>query len=195
MAEHSVKIFFNFRSPYCYLVSRSLFEQLESYKADIKWRSLGGWDGRSPPDRAKVKVPLTRQDVSRWCKRLSIPFNPPPITTDPTPAAKLAFVAEDNGCLPAYVKAVMWAEWAEGQDIGEAAVLRTVAEPLGISGAAVDAGLANEAYDQRLQANWDEAKSLGVIGVPTCVIGEEIFWGNDRLDFLLEHLDDLGLKR
>ena len=63
VSRTSVKVFFNFRSPYCYLVSHSLFERLAAYDVALEWRSLGGWDGRSSPDRAKVKVPLTRQDA------------------------------------------------------------------------------------------------------------------------------------
>ena len=69
MAAIDIRVFFNFRSPYCYLVSLSLFERLQAYEVTLVWRSLGGWDGRSPPERAKVKVPLTRQDVGRWCRR------------------------------------------------------------------------------------------------------------------------------
>lgn len=192
MSKPVVKIFFNFRSPYCYLVSHSLFPRLDAYDIEIAWRSLGGWDGRSPPERAKVKIPLTRQDVSRWCRRLDVPFNPPPMTTDPTPAALLAFAAEGAGLLTPYVEAVMWAEWAEGQDIGQAAVLAAVAQKIGLDSGAVDKALNSNEYRLRLQDNWAEAIELGVIGVPTFVVGEEIFWGNDRLDFLLEHLHELG---
>lgn len=195
MATHPLKIFFNFRSPYCYLVSRSLFERLGQYDIDVEWRSLAGWDGRSAPERAKVKVPLTRQDVRRWCKRLSIPFNPPPITTDPTPAAMVSFAAEEAGVLPAYVKQVMWAEWAEGLDIGQTEVLHQVGEQCGLDTGQVDTALSSAANTASLGANWDEAQSLGVIGVPSFVVGEEIFWGNDRLDFVEEFLEELGLKK
>ena len=106
MSRTAVRIFFNFRSPYCYLASHSLLPRLAAFDIDILWRSLGGWDGRSPPERAKVKVPLTRQDVARWCRRMQVPFNPPPISTDPTPAALVAFAAEDAGLLAHYVQSV-----------------------------------------------------------------------------------------
>ena len=191
MSDTVLKIFFNFRSPYCYLLSQSLFEQLSSFNVKIEWYSLAGWDGRSPPERAKVKVPLTRQDVARWCKRLKIPFNPPPITTDPTPAAKLSFVAEAQDCLQAYVKKVMWSEWAEGKDIGLPEVLNEIGNELGMDSATVEAALNSPENTQRLEDNWAHAQSLGVIGVPSFVIGEEIFWGNDRFDFVLEHLREL----
>ena len=195
MSPTSVKIFFNFRSPYCYLVSHSLFERLAAFDITLEWRSLGGWDGRSPPDRAKVKVPLTRQDVRRWCRRLDVPFNPPPITTDPTPAALVCCAAEAAGLLEAYVKHVMWAEWAEGQDIGDTTVLESIAEAIGMERGQVSAALEDASFSTRVQDNWSEATGLGVIGVPTFVVGEEIFWGNDRVDFLEEHLAELGLKR
>ena len=43
----------------------------------------------------------------------------------------------------------------------------------------------------RLEDNWERAQRLGATGVPTFIIGEDIFWGNDRIDFVEEHLDDL----
>ena len=79
-----LKVFFNFRSPYCYLASKLMFSLLDEYDVNMVWRPLGGWDGRSPPDRAKVKMPLARQDVARWARRMGIPCNPPPPTTNPT---------------------------------------------------------------------------------------------------------------
>ena len=195
MSRTAVRIFFNFRSPYCYLVSHQLFARLAAFDVDILWRSLSGWDGRSPPERAKVKVPLTRQDVARWCRRMQVPFNPPPISTDPTPAALVAFAAKDAGLLGRYVERVMWREWAEGQDIGNTEVLEGVASDIGLPVVAVHAALNDFRLLARLQENWQEAESLGVIGVPSFVVGDQIFWGNDRLDFLEEHLAELGLKK
>lgn len=195
MSRTAVRIFFNFRSPYCYLASHTLFARLGAFDVDIQWRSLGGWDGRSAPERAKVKVPLTRQDVARWCRRMQVPFNPPPISTDPTPAALVAFAAEAAGLLPRYVERVMWREWAEGQDIGLVEVLEGVARDIGLGADAVRGALDDFTHLARLQENWQEAESLGVIGVPTFVVGDQIFWGNDRLDFLEEHLTELGLGK
>ena len=195
MSHTLVRIFFNFRSPYCYLASHRLFARLAAFEVDIAWRSLGGWDGRSPPERAKVKVPLTRQDVARWCRRMQLPFNPPPISTDPTPAALVAFAAEDAGLLAHYVQSVMWREWAQGQDIGQIEVLESVATDIGLAHIAVRGALDDFTLLARLQENWREAESLGVIGVPSFVVEDQIFWGNDRVDFLEEHLTELGLRK
>ena len=195
MSRTTVRIFFNFRSPYCYLASHTLFERLAMFDVDLAWRSLGGWDGRSPPERARLKVPLTRQDVARWCRRMQVPFTPPPVSTDPTPAALLAFAAEAAELLPRYVKRVMWAEWAEGLDIGQLPVLEQVAADIGLARAAVQAAQTNFDYLARLQENWQEAETLGVIGVPSFVVGDQVFWGNDRIDFLEEYLAELGLRK
>lgn len=195
MSRTAVRIFFNFRSPYCYLASHRLFARLAAFDVDILWRSLGGWDGRSPPERAKVKVPLTRQDVARWCRRMQVPFNPPPVSTDPTPAALVACAAEEAGLLGPYVERVMWREWAEGQDIGRTEVLDAVAIDIGLPVSAVRSALDDFRLLARLQENWQEAASLGVIGVPSFVVGDQIFWGNDRIEFLEEHLEELGCTK
>lgn len=190
-----LKLFFNFRSPYCYLASKTLFSLVDDYRVELLWRPLGGWDGRSPPERAKVKVPLTRQDVARWARRMNIPCVPPPITTDPTPAGVVSLLAEEKGCLRDYVLEATHAEWGEGRDIGQQDILCAAAERAGLDAAEVAAALEDPARRQVLEDNWREAQSLGVIGVPTFVIGEQIFWGNDRIDFAREHLQEAGLAR
>ena len=65
-----VKLYFNFRSPYCYLASKRMFDVLWVSDVRVIWRPLGGWKGRSPPERAAYKLPIARQDVARWCKRI-----------------------------------------------------------------------------------------------------------------------------
>ena len=52
----------------------------------------------------------------------------------------------------------------------------------------VSQAINSSALQEKLTSNWEHAQSLGVIGVPSFVIGEEIFWGNDRFDFVLEYL-------
>ncbi len=190
-----VRVFFNFRSPYCYLASKRIFQLLARYQVNVVWRPLGGWDGRSPPDRAKFKLPLARQDVGRWARRMGIPFNPPPPTTEPTPAGAGSLLAEEQGLLPDYVREVMRAGWAESQDIGNIDVLLAVGAAIGLKRGALALAVADPARLARLEANWQEAAGLGVIGVPTLVVEDQIYWGNDRLDFVEDHLKELRLAR
>ncbi|MCL1485395.1 MAG: DsbA family protein [Marinobacter sp.] len=78
-------LYFNFRSPYCYLASSRMFEVFDQYHVNVIWRPLGGWHGRSDPDRAKIKMPIARQDVARWARRFGMPLTPPPKNHGPDP--------------------------------------------------------------------------------------------------------------
>jgi len=190
--EVEVRLFFNFRSPYCYLASKTMFEVLNRFPLRLLWRPLGGADGRSAPDRAKVKMPISRQDAGRWAKRMGIPFQPPPVTTNSVPAGCASLLAEREGLLQPYVEQVMHSEWGEGRDIGDLQVLLDAGEAAGLARDAVEAAAGDPAHLEQLAANWAEAGELGIFGVPTFVVHDQIFWGNDRIDFLREYLEELA---
>ena len=190
-----VFVYFHFRSPYCYLASKNLWPIVDDFHTTLVWRPLGGWDGRSPPDRAKVKVPLARQDLARQCRRMGIPCVPPPITTDATLAGVGSLLAEARGVLRAYIVEMCRAEWAAGLDIGQPAVLNAVAAEVGLEVEEFAAFCEDPANHRRLADHWVEAQDKGVIGVPSVVIDDQVFWGNDRIDFVLEHLNELRLAR
>ena len=97
MNKIDIKVYFNFRSPYCYLASKRMFDVIIAPDIRIIWCPLGGWNGRSSPDRVVYKLPIVRQDVARWCRRLDIPFVPPPMETEPTNAALGSLFAEKVG--------------------------------------------------------------------------------------------------
>ena len=190
-----VKLYFNFRSPYCYIASKTLFQVFDEFHTNLIWRPLGGWTGRSSPDRAKVKVPLTRQDVARITKKMGIPMNPPPMTTEPTKAGAGSLLAEQKDVLRPYLVEMMRAEWAYGLDIGDTDVILSVGDKVGLDRAELTKAIDSPANLAQLEKNWKEAQTLGVIGVPTFVIGENIFWGSDRIEYVLDHLRELRLSR
>ncbi len=190
-----VKLFFNFRSPYCYIASKTMFRVFDDFHTRLLWRPLGGWSGRSSPERAKVKIPLTRQDVSRITRKMGIPMNPPPIDTDPTAAGAVSLLAEARGLLRPWIIEVMRAEWAEGRDIGEEAVLLDIGERVGLAADELSAAIRDPENLARLETNWREAQELGLIGVPSFQVGDALFWGSDRIEYLLDHLADLRLRK
>ncbi len=189
-----VKLFFNFRSPYCYIASKTLFEIYDNYHANLVWRPLGGWSGRSAPDRAKIKIPITRQDVGRITGKMGIPMSPPPITTEPTKAGAASLLAEERGLLREWIVEVMRAEWAQGLDIGDEQVLCDVGAAIGLEKEALQASYTDQNYLKQMESNWNEAQELGLIGVPSFQIGEELFWGSDRIEHVLDHLNSLRLR-
>lgn len=184
-----VEVFFNYRSPYCYLASRRMWALEDQHGARLRVRPLGGWDGRSPPERVKQKLLVVRQDCARWARRFGLPFVPPPPATDPTRAAAGALLALERGLIRPYTIAVMHAAWGEGQDIGQPELLCNAGELAGLPRAELAAALDAPERLATLAGNAAEAAQRGIFGVPTFAIGEELFWGQDRLDFVIEHLE------
>tara|TARA_R110002096_G_scaffold420745_2_gene626040 strand:+ start:16964 stop:17557 length:594 start_codon:yes stop_codon:yes gene_type:complete len=190
-----LNIFFNFRSPYCYLASKKIFSIFDEFHVKMAWKPLGGWSGRSAPDRAKTKLPLARQDVMRYARVMGIPFTPPPKDTEPTLAAVISLIAEEEGVLEPYVVEIMHKEWAEGRNIGDIDVVLDVGAKVGLDKELIQRAVRNEGLFKKLESNWEEAQKKGVFGVPTFVVDDQIFWGNDRIDFLKNHLRELGLRK
>ncbi|MFW2421366.1 MAG: 2-hydroxychromene-2-carboxylate isomerase [Porticoccaceae bacterium] len=191
MSNVDVKIYFNFRSPYCYLASKTLWSIVDDFNVNLLWRPVGGWDLRSPPERAKSKLPIARQDMARFARRLGIPVTPPPVETEPTAAGAGSLYAQQQGLLREYIVETMRIEWAEGKNIGEETVLREVAARIHLDADSLIAASQDPANLAMLTANAAEAAADGAIGVPTFIIDEEIFWGQDRIDFVLEKLTEL----
>ncbi|MEO1231347.1 MAG: 2-hydroxychromene-2-carboxylate isomerase [Myxococcota bacterium] len=189
-----VWVFFNYRSPYCYLATHRMWGIEDAHGGHLVFKPLGGWSGRSPPERAKVKMPIARQDVRRWAKRMKVPCVPPPPTTDPTKAALAALIAVERGLIRPYTNAVMRKEWTEGQDIGDPDVLLPVATGVGLDRAEVIAAFDDPARHAQLEENAQLAAERGIFGVPTFLIGDEIFWGQDRIDFVEEFLDEADVE-
>lgn len=195
MEPFHIKFFFNFRSPYCYLISKSVFSLVDDFNVAFDWYPLGGWDGRSPPERAKTKLPIARADVARWCAQMGIPMNPPPITTDPSRAGAASLYAQAQGQLRPYLVEAMRVEWAFGKDIGQDDALTEIAERAGLDAQAVLAAADNPEHHAALTKNAEIAAEVGVIGVPSIVIDEEVFWGNDRLHFVRDELMARRLRK
>lgn len=133
--------------------------------------------------------------MRRITRKMGIPMNPPPPTTDPSKAGAASLLAEQQGLLRPWIVEVMRAEWARGLDIGDEQVLLDVGERIGLNTEALQASFTDEANLAQLEKNWNEAEELGLIGVPSFKIGEELFWGSDRIEYVLDHLRELRLSR
>jgi 2-hydroxychromene-2-carboxylate isomerase len=130
-------------------------------------------------------------DLQRWARRLSVPLAlPPGFPVASILALRAALEAERLGRLVPYTHAVFRAYWAEGKDIASAEVLAAVASAAGMDGAALV--VAAPGYKEALRRQTQEAVDRGAYGAPTFFVpapdGEEMFVGNDRLDFACEAL-------
>ena len=83
--------------------------------------------------------------------------------------------------LPDFVRATFAANFARDRDISQAEVLGGILDAAGQDGAGLVAQAATPALKQRLRAQTDRARALGIFGAPSFAVGDELFWGNDRL--------------
>jgi 2-hydroxychromene-2-carboxylate isomerase len=87
-----------------------------------------------------------------------------------------------------FALAVMAACWEQGEDISDAAVLKRLAGTLGLDGEALDTRARQPAIKVQLAAATEQAIEDGVFGVPTFKVGQDLFWGADRVHSLLRYL-------
>lgn len=92
-----------------------------------------------------------------------------------------AIAAQRQGCFSAYVEAVMAAMWEDGANMADEAVVREVLTRAGLDADVLLAACADPDVKAELAANTERAAARGAFGVPTFFVGEEMFWGKERL--------------
>jgi 2-hydroxychromene-2-carboxylate isomerase len=141
-----------------------------------------GWDN-SPFNLYPVKGRYMWRDLARICDELNLPLQrPSQFPRNGLLPARVACAAQDEGWLPAFVRNVYTANFAHDRDISDPSVVRQCLEGLVSQ---VDPWLQRAEAPEvkaRLRTNTDRAIELGVFGAPSFVVGDELFWGNDRLE-------------
>jgi 2-hydroxychromene-2-carboxylate isomerase len=137
--------------------------------------------------RAPQRQAYRFMELERFRKHLAVPLNLEPkffpVAADP--AAKVIIAADLAYGTEAAMRltlAIMRACWAEERNIADAATLDEIARGAGLDPAALQAKAAEAAA--KYDAYTEEATARGVFGAPTYAIGKELFWGQDRLEFL-----------
>ena len=141
-------------------------------------------------DEPKAKITNRIIDLHRWARRYKLPFRMPtkfPIKT--SPALRGALAMRHFGKEWDYLEAIFAAYWErDDASIAELESLRPVASALGVDPDRFVALADSAEIRQELIAETDGGLARGVFGAPTFVVGEEIFWGKDRMDFIDEEL-------
>lgn len=139
------------------------------------------------PKRAPERQAYRLKELGRWRERLGVELNlkPAHFPADETRAAETVIAARAEG-LDAMDLAgrFMRAVWAEERDIGLARTIREVVAEAGMDPGALERAAGRYDANAIRAAETDQAVARGVFGAPTYVVGDEIFWGQDRLDFV-----------
>jgi len=182
-----LEFFFDYVSSYSYLAN----SQLATLGADeIVYRPmlLGAVlkaTGNAPPMLVKPRAKYLLQDLQRWADHYQIPFRMNPLFPQNTlKALRLALVARHEGRFEALHQPMFDAIWVHGRDLGDDAVLRGLAIAAGLDADRCLQQCADDTIKAELQANTEEAISRGAFGAPTMFVNGEMYFGNDRFDFI-----------
>ena len=189
-----IEFFFDVGSPYTYLGHTQLPALVAKTGAEILWRPilLGGIfkaiDNVSPAN-IQPKAAHMNTDQERHAARYGVPFlfNPHfPIFT--IALMRGAIVAQEGGFLAPYLDAVYKAIWVDAKNMNEPDVVGRVLSEAGLDATAIFARVQEQDIKDKLKANTVEAVSRGAYGAPTFFVGADMYFGQDRLDFVAEAL-------
>jgi 2-hydroxychromene-2-carboxylate isomerase len=186
----AIDFWFEFASTYSYPAAMRVEALCRDAGVTMRWRPflLGpifaaqGWRD-SPFNLYPIKGAYMWRDLERICSAQGLRLRRP--TTFPRNgllAARVACLAAEAPWCPAFVRGVYIANFAEDRDIADPAVLAFILDRLGQSADAVLAAAAAGEIKDRLRAQTDEAIRRGIFGAPSMTVGDELFWGNDRLE-------------
>lgn len=185
-----VEFYFDVGSPASYLAWTQIAQLAERHGAEVVYQPmlLGGVfkaTGNASPASVPAKGRYTRIDFERFARRYQVPFaqNPFfPINTMQLMRGAVALLDDDQ--FQPYVDAVFRAIWVEGQNMGDPDVVARVLGGQGFDVAGLLQQINDPAVKERLRQITERAIERGVFGAPTFFVGDEMFFGQDRLDFV-----------
>jgi 2-hydroxychromene-2-carboxylate isomerase len=193
-----LEFFFDYGSPYSYLADSRLPALAARSGAELAYRPmlLGGvfkaTGNQSPAVQpCEAKRAYGFLELRRWVAHLGVPFggNPHfPINT--LLLMRTAVAAQHAGVFERFHRSVYPAFWVEGENLGDPDVIRRVVEREGIDARGLLEAAGSPHVKEELRASTEEAVARGAFGAPTFFVGDEMFFGNDRLDFVERALSE-----
>lgn len=188
----TVEFFFDVGSPTTYLAYTQLPRIAAECGAQIAWRPmlLGGVfkaTGNTSPVMVPAKGRWMWSDMAAWAQRYGVPLaiNPHfPINTLPLMRAAVGLQLRQPADFERYLARIFHAMWVEPRNLGDAQVLRDTLREGGFDAEGVQALAGDADVKAALIANTDEAVARGVFGAPSFFVGEQLLFGQDRLEFV-----------
>lgn len=195
-----IEFFFDVGSPYSYLAATQIEAVAERAGADVRWRPflLGGVfkeTGNDLPARVAQKARYMVGDLLRWANHYGEPLRFPsrfPLNTLKAQRALAAVARAQPERVRELALGLFRAYWVDDQDVSQPEVVARVASGCGLDGEAIVGEAETQEVKDLLRGWTGEAVGRGAFGAPSMFVGDELFWGNDRLDLLERKLREQG---
>ena len=191
--KKKLEFFYDYVSVYSYLADSQLasFEDVEVVYRPMFLGAVMKASGNRPPATVPAKHRYLLADVALWAKHYRVPLTMNPLFPQNTVnALRLALVAQQEGLFPGLHRRLFDAMWAEQRSLEDDAVLATIAAEAGLDADTCMQAIGSQPIKDLLRANTDEAVARGAFGAPTFFVGDRMFFGNDRFEFIREALNN-----
>ena len=189
-----VEFYFDYGSPYSYIAYGRLPALLRQSGARTEYRpmlvgAVFQATGNSSPALVKTKWAHAQRDLDRFAAKYRVPFRfNPHFIVNSLKLMRGAVVAAEEGYLERYSDAAFAGMWRDGLKLDDETVIAGVLREAGLDDRHILARIAEDGVKQQLKTWTEAAIARGVFGAPTCFVGEEMFFGQDRLDFVEDAL-------
>ena len=187
-----IEFWFDFASNYSYL---SVMRIRQLVPGGVVWRPFllgpifkdAGWNN-SPFVLQKDKGAYVWQDMPRQCAKYGLPWRQPSdFPRNSMLAARVGILSENQPWMSDFCERVMLANFVDDRDIASADCIAGILSALGQDADTILRDAQTDDNKARLRARTEQAKALHIFGAPTFMVGDAMFWGNDRLDDALAH--------
>ncbi|HYZ70853.1 MAG TPA: DsbA family protein [Thermoleophilaceae bacterium] len=179
-----VDFFFGAMSPYSWFAA----ERIDAVLPEASWRPVFAGGLFRAAGRASWGLDERRAAGIADCEARAAAHGlgpirwPEPWPTNDVLVARAMIIAAEAAVLRPFALAAMRLAFLEGADLGEPAAVAEAARRVALDPEEVAQGAPRPEVKERLRTETDAAHALGVIGVPSVVVGDEVFWGDDRLE-------------
>ena len=192
----TVDFYFDFGSPAAYLAYTQLPKLARETGAEVVMKPmlLGGVfqaTGNRPPISVPLKGTYLFKDLDRYARRYDVPLNMNPhfpINTVTLMRVDVGLALRNPAQLASYRDAVFNAIWVNQQNLNDPATVAAMLGQAGLDPAALVAMAGDPEVKEQLKTLTQSAVDRGVFGAPTFFVGNDMFWGQDRLDFVRDAL-------
>jgi 2-hydroxychromene-2-carboxylate isomerase len=190
-----VECYFDCSSPWTWLGVHHLVPLAEEEGATVRWKPIlvgGVFNAVNPSVYASRENPVPakqaymRKDLHDWARHagLEIRFPPSVFPVNSVKAMRGCLWLEPRGLLLPFARGVFEAYWSRDEDISRDEVLVPLVEGLGVDAGEFLAGIATRPVKDALRANTEALIARGGFGSPTFFVGDDMYFGNDRLPLL-----------